>query len=80
MARVKVMRIICYEGDKEWVERVLERSLQDGDHLLGGTRGTISIRSINESEIPIGLQDVRMYAEHFRKVDENSIKEGDTLQ
>jgi len=70
MARVKVTRIIHYEGEEEWVERVLERSLPDGDHLLGGSKGTIFIRSINESEVPIGLQDVRMYAAHFLKMDE----------
>lgn len=50
MDRVRVMRIIIYEGSREWVEKTLERSIH-GTRIMtkfGELDGRITAHTVNE--------------------------------
>lgn len=58
--RVKIMRVIEYEGPREWVEKTLENSIKDEYEIKIGNRqgGPLVIRNVSFGEpVPVPLQE-----------------------
>jgi hypothetical protein len=50
--RIRVFRLLIYEGEKSWVEKTLESSIQDGNEDKFDTGyGTITSQTFRENDV-----------------------------